>query len=195
MTEYDLSRTTGQCSVTGEPFDVDEDFYTAVLETPEGLERRDISLNAWEGPPDGTLCHFKTRLPQKDAPPKTFVDDNVLIDIFLNLSDAQETAKVRFRFVLSLILLRKRLLKYEKTIRRDDGEFWEMRLTRDKSLHRIFNPSLSEAEIQTLSAQLTVVLHEHLAGEAEDVHESDQAEPQQDSTARADLPEAEGTPS
>ena len=195
MTEYDLSRTTGQCSVTGRPFDIDEDFYTVVLESPQGLQRRDISLHAWEGPPEGTLCHFKTHLPPKDAPPKTFVDDNVLVDIFLNLSDAQETAKLRFRFVLSLILLRKRLLKYEKTIRQDDGEFWEMRLTRDKSLHRIFNPSLSEAEIQTLSRELKVVLHQHLAGEAEDMQASGQAEPQQDSTARAALPEAEGTPS
>jgi len=195
MAEYDLSRTSGQCSVTGRPFDADEEFYTVVLETPEGLERHDISLQAWEGPPDGTLCHFKTRMPQKDAPKRTFVDDNALIDIFLNLADAQETAKVRFRFVLSLILLRKRLLKYEKTTRRDDGEYWDMRLTRDKSLHSIFNPSLSEAEIQALSRELTVVLHEHLADGTQDVPGPGEGEPQQDATARAAQPEAEGTPS
>jgi hypothetical protein len=195
MTEYDISRTSGQCSVTGRPFDEEEDFYTAVLETPDGLQRCDVSIEAWKGPPEGTLCHFKTRMPQKDAPRKTFVDDNVLIDVFRNLSDAQEANKVRFRFVLSLILLRKRLLKYEKTTRRDDGEYWEMRLTRDKSLHRIFNPSLTEAEIQSLSNELSAVLNEHLAGDLEAADQSGQAEPQTDSDAQAALPEAEGTPS
>ncbi|MCG8404922.1 MAG: hypothetical protein MI923_06975 [Phycisphaerales bacterium] len=174
MAEYDISRATGKCSVTGHSFEEGDDFYTVVLESKEGLERRDYSQDAWKGPPEGTLCHFKTRMPKKNEPKKTFVDNEVLINFFLRLSDTEESLKLRFRFVLSLILLRKRLLKYEKTLRDDDREFWEMRLTRDKSIHRVFNPSLNEEEIEELSAELNTVLHGHLAEEVKTSEPSDE---------------------
>lgn len=173
MADYDISRATGKCTVTGRPFEEGEDFHTVILETAEGMERCDYSQEAWKGPPEGTLCHFKTRLPKKDEPRKTFVDNEVLINFFLRLVDTEDALKLRFRFVLSLILLRKRLLKYEKTLRDGDREFWEMRLTRDKSLHRVFNPSLNENEIEELSSELNTILHGQLKADSEDTESSD----------------------
>lgn len=194
MAEYDLTKTTGQCSVTGRPFEAGETFYSVVLETPDGLERRDICEQAWQGPPEGTLCHFKTRMPQKDEPKKTFVDDTVLVEVFCGLADAKEPTKLRFRFVLALILLRKRLLKYERTLRQADGEYWEMRLTGSKSRHRVFNPVMEEAEIQAVSGELGVILHDHALGEATDQEPPAVAEPPQASPDAAERAETEGAP-
>jgi hypothetical protein len=159
MTEYELTRANGRCHVTGRPFTEGEQFFSALFETPQGFERRDFSVEAWEGPPAEALCHFPTRLPRKEeARRKLFVDSDVLINLFLRLADHEEALKLRFRFVLSLIMLRKRLLKYERTIREGGKEFWEMRLMRDKTLHRVFNPALEEQEIQELTGELGVIL-------------------------------------
>jgi len=165
MAEHGIPRSIGKCGVSGRILEEDEVFYTAILDAPdggEGFERRDFAAEAWQGPPEGTLCHFKTRLPRKDEPKKTFVDDDVMINFFLRLADADEGLKLRFRFVLSLILMRKRVLKYVRTIREGDREFWEMRLMRDKSHHCVFNPVLSEDEIEELSGELSAILHGHV---------------------------------
>lgn len=161
MAEYDVSRSAGQCSVSGRAFEEDEEFYSVVIETPEGFQRKDIAEECWEGPPSGAVCHFKTKLPKKEEARKTFVNDDVLVDFFLRLSDSEEPVKRRFRFVLSLILMRKRLLKYMQTFREEGCEYWEMRLARDKSLHKVLNPSLNEAEIETLASELGSILHGH----------------------------------
>ncbi len=159
MTEYTISRASGCCAVSGRAFEAGEEFYSVIVEAQEGLERRDYSLAAWEGPPPGALCHFKTRLPAKEEARRTFVDDEVLINFFQRLAGAEDALKQRFRFVLALILLRKRLLKYERTVREPKGEHWDMRLVRDKTLHRVFNPVMNDREIEQVSGELSAILH------------------------------------
>lgn len=158
MIEYDVSKSAGTCCVTGRAINEDEVFYSALIETSEGFERRDYTEQAWQGPPEGALCFFKTRMPKKQEARRTFVDDDVLINFFQRLEGADDPSKLRFRFVLSLILLRKRLLKYERTLREEGGEYWKMRLMREKSSHKVYNPVLSDEEIQDLTSQLGSIL-------------------------------------
>ncbi len=90
-----------------------------------------------------------------------------MINFFLRLADSEEPLKERFRFVLSLILMRKRLLKYGRTIRRDGREYWEMRMVRDKSVHLVLNPSMNDAEIEEVTGELGAILHGHVADDAD----------------------------
>jgi len=172
MTEYELSRSAGQCFATGRAIVEGERFYSAIIETPQGLQRRDYCEASWSGPPDGALCFFQTRLPKKEERRKVFVGDDVLIALFQQLGDTAEASKKRFRFVLALILLRKRLLKYERTLRELEGDTWEMRLMRDRSLHRVLDPALSDAQIEELTRELGAVL----AGPASDLFDGDASE-------------------
>ncbi len=171
MTEFEVARAGGRCFVTGRELQPGEVFYSALLDGVQGLERRDYSADAWSGPPEGTLCHFKTRLPSKETPKKTFVDTEALVTFFERLAGTEDPLRRRFRFVLALMLLRKRVLKYERTIREGGDEYWEMRLMRDRSLHRVLNPSLDDAQISELTAELSVIL----AGHAESLTGEDSA--------------------
>lgn len=167
MTDFDISRASGACCVTGRTFDEDEAFYTVVLETEDGLARRDYSLDAWTGPPEGALCFYKTRMPHKNQPKRRFIDDSAMISFFKALGDATHPNKLRFRFVLAMILLRKRVLKYERTQREGHAEVWEMRLVREKTMHRVVNPMLREDEIVGVSAELGSILHGFVVDEVE----------------------------
>ncbi|MBX3394574.1 MAG: hypothetical protein KF841_04315 [Phycisphaerae bacterium] len=177
MSDFEISRPTGKCCVTQAAFVEEQEFFTVVVETESGLERRDYSLDAWTGPPDGALCYYKTRMPKRDQPKRLLVDDSALVSFFKALADASHPTKQRFRFVLALILLRKRLLKYERTIRENDTEIWEMRLVREKTSHRVHNPVLREDEIAAVSAELGSILH----GFAVEAIESESTAPVDDS--------------
>ena len=95
----------------------------AVRETPEGLERLDVAPEHW-GPFDKShlLAFWQTVMPAAEEKKKVFVDDEVLCTLFERLAEATEPAKLHFRFVLGLILMRKRLVIYESARRERAGE-------------------------------------------------------------------------
>ena len=130
-----------------------------LFEDGEGFRRCDYSLEYWNGPPDGSYCHFKSRIPIKRKHKKLLVDNEILISFFLRLGNESEPARLQFRFVLALILMRKRLLRYEGSGVEDGVEVWRMVLTADRSEHRVVNPRLTDEQIEGVSSQLSAILH------------------------------------
>lgn len=173
MSDYEISRSSGKCAACGRALEVGDVFYTVVLSEGEAFIRQDIGAECWQEPPAGALCHFRTRVPEREKKRKVLVDDAVLVDFFRRLSESDEAGKERFRFVLSLILLRKRLLKYEQTTRESGREYWHMRLISDKSQHRIVNPGLVESQIEGLTVELGAIL-EGFAADAEQAAEENE---------------------
>jgi hypothetical protein len=119
----------------------------------------DYSPESWKGPPEGSYCHFKSRIPVKEKRKKLLVDNDILASFFLRLGDDAEPARVQFRFVLALILMRKRLLRYEGSKVEAGVEVWRMTLMTDRSEHRVVNPRLTDEQIEGVSSQLSAILH------------------------------------
>ncbi len=159
MAEWDVAKMSGRCAVSGRELAEGEEFYAVLFERDEGFERVDYSLDCWQGPPENAFCYWKSRVPAREKKKRLFVDDETLINFFLRLADEEEALKVNFRFVLALILMRKRLLKYEETIRDDGNEYWQMRLVGEQSVHRVLNPQLDDEKIRSVSAELGAILH------------------------------------
>jgi hypothetical protein len=160
---YEVGRPGGICAVTGRPIQPGEKFHAALRETPTAFERLDISTDAWaEFPKTDLLASWQTVMPTGEAKKKIFVDDEVLLELFERLAGTTEPAKLNFRFVLGLILMRKRLLIYENTRLEGDKEFWTVRRRgRDGNLD-LLNPRLGEEQITEVSQQLSQVLNEEL---------------------------------
>jgi len=159
QSDWELSRATGHCAVTGRALAEGESYYAVLFETPEGFERKDYSSEAWTGPPEGHFCYWRTRVPTRDkSAGPVFVDHELLTQLFLRLEESDSEVKQQFRFVLALLLMRKRILRLDKSEREADGEYWVLRLVSDQSEHRVLNPRLGEAEVERLSVQLVAIL-------------------------------------
>ncbi len=91
-----------------------------------------------------------------------FVDDEMLMAFFERLAGETDPEKVSFRFVLALVLMRKRRLKYDSTKVANGREVWSLRLTGDKELVEVVNPHLAEDQIEQLTAQLGQILQADL---------------------------------
>ena len=133
-----------------------------LFEEGESFRRADYSLDAWLGAPEVAFCHFRSRVPVKEARKRLLVNDELLIAFFQRLAEEREPIRVQFRFVLALILMRKRLLKYESTVTESGAEVWEMFLTRDQSRHRVVNPNLTDDQVETVSRELSAILHDDM---------------------------------
>ena len=157
--QWEVEPAAGRCAVTGRRLEEGEEFYSALFEDGEGFRRCDYSLDSWNGPPEGSYCHFKSRVPIKQKRKKLLVDNEILVNFFLRLGDETEPARLQFRFVLALILMRKRLLRYEGSAVEGGVEVWRMVLTADRSEHRVANPRLTDEQIEGVSSQLSAILH------------------------------------
>jgi hypothetical protein len=166
LDQWEIEPTTRRCAATGAELAEGQEFYAVLFDEEGRLRRADYCLDAWTGPPEGAFCHFRSRIPVKEKKERLLVDDDVLISFFVRLADAEEEGKLHFRFVLALILMRKRLLKYEETIHEQEREFWRMRLTRQPAdgepapdVQRVLNPHLDDVQIEAVSKELGAILH------------------------------------
>ncbi len=169
--EWELQRHTGRCAASGRPFREGESYYTVLFEEPEGFRRLDFAEEAWNGPPEGCFCCWKARVPVKDRPRAAeAVDSATLVHLFVSLEDEVSEARQEFRFVLGLLLMRKRLVRFEGAQTEGDREWWSLRLVADGSIHRVLNPQLTPERTTELNRQLTALL----SGEPEPPTRADQ---------------------
>jgi len=161
--QYDVGRPGGLCCVCNAELPPGTRIVAALRETPLGFERLDLSLDCWEKfDRTDLLAFWQTVIPQHEAKKKLFVDDEVLCELFERLADTAEPAKLNFRFVLGLILMRKRMLLYETS--RDEGgkDIWTVRFKGKEDRLDLLNPRLNEQQVTEVSQQLGEILNEEL---------------------------------
>jgi hypothetical protein len=162
MSDWTIHRPQGQCCATGQKIEVGQEYYAALVETEQGFERRDFSVEYWEKERPQVFCFWKTRLPEPNQKRPLFIDDTMLIAFFERLSSEAGPERVAFRFVLALILMRRRRLKYEATVVSDGVEVWRLRWVGQKDTVDVVNPHLDEDQISQLSQQIGQVLNADL---------------------------------
>jgi hypothetical protein len=162
MAEWEINKPIGQCAGSGREIQSGEEYYGALVQTEEGLARCDFCQEFWQKEKPEVFCFWKTKLPDPDQKKHIFIDDNMLTAFFERLENETEQEKINFRFVLALILMRKRIFKYDETKIEDDAEIWRLRVVGDKSFVEVVNPHLNEEQIEQLSSQLGEILQTDL---------------------------------
>ena len=119
---YDIIRTQDICAQTGRMLEIGEEHIAALIESPEDepLVRVAYCLEAWGNgpnlPPGANLFGFwKRTIPESDEQPKQLVSEDELFDLFEQLGEATEHKQLAFRYLLTLILMRKKKLVFERS--------------------------------------------------------------------------------
>ncbi|MBN1803960.1 MAG: hypothetical protein JW837_01795 [Sedimentisphaerales bacterium] len=165
MAEWDINKPLGECCGSGRKIEAGEQYVGALVETQDGLVRRDFCVEFWDNESPQVFCYWKTKLPNPDEKKKIFIDDDMLMAFFERLAKETDQEKINFRFVLALILMRKRRLKYDGTKNEADKEIWQLRIVGTKDSTDVINPHLDEEQIEQLSSQIGQILHADMGGE------------------------------
>ena len=158
MDEWEIDKPVGTCYGTGRKIEYSEEYYGALVETEQGLQRRDFCADYWQSQKPEVFCYWKTKLPQPGQKKTQFIDDDMLMAFFERLEQEQEKEKINFRFVLMLVLMRKRKLKYDSTKTEGDKEIWRLKVVGADQYVEVENPHLDEEQIQLLSSQISEIL-------------------------------------
>jgi hypothetical protein len=158
MTEYQIQPITRCCAVTGQVLPPGARYFSVLLDQNGKLVRQDYSLEAWQGPPAGAFSFWSGRVPTPEQGKQLRMDDEMLQECFHRLQDEVEPGKVNFRYVLALLLMRRKRLRFEQ-VRRDGGiEFLQLRCSRTGTLHDVIDPHLREEEMAAVQEEVFKVL-------------------------------------
>jgi hypothetical protein len=168
-TDYQVGHSTGRCEATGQALEPGCPCMATLCdrEGDEGFDRRDFSLTAWESGarPERLFSFWKTIVPAPDAKPRVLVDDAVLIDLFERLAADERPQRVAFRFVLALILMRKKQLKFTGRTTEGDVERWLLQprgAAAEQPPFVAINPNLADDDVRDLLDQLGEILQGEL---------------------------------
>lgn len=162
MEQWQVSKPLGQCSGTGEKIEPGDEYFAALVETGQALERRDFSVDYWERERPEVFCYWKTKLAAEDTKGRVFVDDEMLMSFFERLEAETQQEKVNFRYVLALILMRRRRLKYDSARIEDEREIWRVKIAGENRFAEVVNSGLDAEQINQLSGQLSQILQAQL---------------------------------
>jgi hypothetical protein len=158
MTEYQIQPNTRRCTVTGRELRPGDQFYSVLLEQGGQFQRQDYSSEAWQGPPPGSFSFWTGRIPANQESKQAPIDDDLLLDCLQRLEGEQEPARLNFRYVVALLLMRRKRLRFEEVSTEGDQELLVLRCIRTRRTYRVLNPRLTEEQMAAVQEEVLKVL-------------------------------------
>lgn len=109
--DFEIQRCTRHCTATGREFAPGEEFYSVVASEGANVVRYDYSCDAWQGPPPKAIGWWKSQIPGPETKRKHWAPNDVMLQFFDEL--AEQPDKQDMRYVLALLLVRRRVMRLE----------------------------------------------------------------------------------
>ena len=158
MVEYQIQPNTRRCAQSGRELQAGERYFAVLVEEGECLVRRDYSAEVWQGAPANAFSFWTGRVPPAESAARPRFDDDMLLDCFTRLEGQDDPRKVSFRYVVALLLLRRKRLKVERTDREVGQSVLCLRCSRSGATHQVVDPGLSEDALEKVQEDVFQVL-------------------------------------
>ncbi len=115
--DFDVQRCSRHCAATERELSPGEAYYSALVEHGDAVERLDYSQQGWSGPPADTVAWWKSRIPERTSKKKRWAPNEVMLRFFEELDRKKDEPRSQddMRYVLGLLLVRRRVLRQEES--------------------------------------------------------------------------------
>lgn len=165
MPEYEIGRGGIACAATGVELKPGDPVVSILVEREgdEGYERLDYSESAWEGGqrPQRVFALWRCVIPEPSSKPRMFIDEQTLTGLFEQLAESDDPKRMAFRYVLALLMMRKRLATYVGPVSRGPSPGMLVRLkgaAPEEPPVEVPDPGLDEETISHVTEQIQSVL-------------------------------------
>jgi len=114
--DYEVQRPTRHCAKTGRELAPGEMFYSVLWAEGPKVVRHDYAAEAWTGPPNDqkSLGWWISHVPAAESKKKAqWAPNDVMLQLFDELGEQPHRADMHY--VLTLLLIRRRVLRLEET--------------------------------------------------------------------------------
>ena len=157
MMDFDVQRCTRHCHVTGRELNASETFYSVLIAQGAEVIRRDYSAEAWQGPPEGVLGWWKSHLPSPQSKRLHWAPNDVMLELLEELADQPD--KLDMRYVLALLLVRRRVARLEEMETDEQGrEVMVLYCARRETTYRVLSMTPSDERAAEIQQELAGLL-------------------------------------
>lgn len=145
LLDFEVRACSRQCTETEKVLQPGEVYFSMLEVCDNETVRRDYCAEAWQGPGEASLGWWRSRVPVKDEKPKLAPTD-VMLNLFAALADKPDDAQ--FRYLLGLLLIRRRVLRREDSTRNEaDQEVLTLFASRREATYEMIvdEPSAEQA--------------------------------------------------
>lgn len=161
---YEMVRREDVCAATGRAFQPGDAQVVVLVERPgeEALTRVAYTAESWDdgarpASPDRVFGFWRRVAGEDTRQPDPVMSPEELFDLFVQLDESDEPRQVSFRYLLTLLLMRKRRLVCEG-VERGDPDRLVVKARPGGEVYRVVDPSLDDATIAEASEELGRVL-------------------------------------
>jgi hypothetical protein len=160
--DYQLKSIGKTCAGTGKPLEAGSTCHSVLVERNGDLLRLDYSEEGWKGPLEDSVGEWLALVPDATPKPKV-IDTEALMRYFEQLSENPNPAHDQMHYVLALLLLQKRRLRFDGQRTDEDGnEFLQVIGSKSEGPFEIADQELDDTEIANLQATLNAQLEAEL---------------------------------
>lgn len=163
--DWNIGRSSRTCAATGTPIADGDVFFSALSEEGDKFVRRDYSPEAW---PDVDKSGFFSYWKSKRAEGGAGSSNQVVVDVerffllFDRLEGTTDPSRLLLRYVIALMLTRKRALRLDATNKTPEGEvlvLWDRRTNRPVD---VLSPEVDAAQVAAVQEELNQLFDNHL---------------------------------
>jgi len=158
MIDYEIQPNSRRCAATGRELRPGEKVFSVLVEADGKLVRRDFAAEAWQGPPAEVFGFWAGRVLAPDARKRAPIDDEMLLDCFASLESQTEASRIRFRYVVALLLMRRKRFRFDEAKKENGQEWLCLRCARTEARHQVLNPCLSDEETAAVQEEVFLAL-------------------------------------
>jgi hypothetical protein len=158
MINYQIHGPARACAATSRELKPGERVFSILRDENGQFVRTDYAADAWPGPPTGAVAWWAGRIPETGKAARPTINDDLLADCFEHLSGTTDPARLRFRYVVALLLMRRKRFKFEDARKRGDRDTLVLRDGKTGRRHEVDDPQMTDPEMDAVRDEVFRVL-------------------------------------
>jgi hypothetical protein len=155
--DYEVQHGARCCAATGREFAPGEVYYSVLVADGAELKRCDYAADAWQGPPPETIGWWKSQIPDRTTSRKHWAPNDVMLQFWDDL--AEQLDKQDMRYVLTLLLVRRRVFRLEEEKYDADGrELLVVYCPRRETTYQVLAISPESERVEQIQEELAALL-------------------------------------
>jgi hypothetical protein len=156
MLDFEIQRFTRRCAATNRDLQPGDTYYSVLLSEGSNVVRRDYAEEAWKGAPDDAIGFWRARMPASNNQKTQWAPNDVMLDYLVRLED--DPARVDVRYVLALLLVRRRVLRWEETEQAPTGDVMLLHCPRNETEYRVAHAAPDAERARVIQEELAQLL-------------------------------------
>ncbi len=156
--EYQFRPIGKKCAATGKDLVPGEQCVSVLVERQGELQRLDFSEEGWKGPPEGSLGVWKCLVPRPAEVRREPLDTTALMTCFEQLTEEANPAREGLRYILALLLVKKKRLRLEGSRTDGEDEYLQLAGAQGEGACEVRDLNPTDEEVQQWQRELNVYL-------------------------------------